>query len=495
MTGNGSARSVDDPRPDEGPRAIDLLVVHAYVVTMDPARRVWADGAIAIAGRDIVDIGPTGVLTKRYLPKRAIDAAGGLVHPGFVECHTHATYHIERGGFGDTISYDKLEPWFDVPYLNAVDDDAEHAAAMLSTLEMVGNGTTCFLEAGTAYEPATVADAAATVGIRALVADPWLWDVTDNPDGYNALPLSRAPVSTERALGILGNELRRNSDPDALVRAHVAIQGMGTASDQLEIAAKQAADAAGTVLNQHQSYYQVDVETDDRRYGKHALVHLNDIGVLGPNCTMAHMNILRDDEIDLVRQSGLSVVWCPAGSMLWAVGGTLTGLHAELYKSGTNVALGSDSSNWSNSFDIGTQGFLAVLTARERYSDRAALVAEDALVMATLNGARAAGLGHRIGSLEVGKRADLVVRANDVPEAFPLTDPVSNLVYSARSKTVHTVVIDGRVVLESRQSTMVDRREVFASVQASVARVFDRMGYRFAPKWPPLGGEHEGTGS
>jgi cytosine/adenosine deaminase-related metal-dependent hydrolase len=107
--------------------------------------------------------------------------------------------------------------------------------------------------------------------------------------------------------------------------------------------------------------------------------------------------------------------------------------------------------------------------------------------MATVNGARAAGLKDRIGSLEVGKRADLVIRANDVPEAFPLTDPVSNLVFSARSKTVHTVVIDGRVVFEGRQSTMVDREEVFAAVQASVARVFDRMGYRFDPKWPPLG--------
>jgi len=493
MTQNLDGRGSGNSQPVGGPQPVDLLIRNAYVVTMDPTRRVFADGAVAISDHCIVDIGATTTLAPKFIPTRTIDAAGGLVHPGFVECHTHATYHIERGAFGDTISYEELTPWFDVPYLNAVDDDAENAAAMLSSLEMVGNGTTCFLEAGTAYEPSAVADAANAVGIRGLVADPWLWDVSDNSDGYNALPLSRAPVSTDRALALLGKELQRNSHPDALVGAHVAIQGMGTASDELEIAAKQTADAAGTILNQHQSYYQVDVETDDRRYGKHALVHLGEIGVLGQNCTFAHMNMIRDDEVDLILQSGLSMVWCPAGSMLWGVGGTMTGRHAELYKRGVNVALGSDSANWSNSFDLGIQGYLAVLTARERYSDRTVLVAEDALAMATVNGARAAGLNDRIGSLEVGKRADLVIRANDVPEAFPLTDPVSNLVFSARSKTVHTVVIDGRIVFEGRQSTMVDREEVFAAVQTSVARVFDRMGYRFDPKWPALRAQAQGA--
>ena len=106
--------------------------------------------------------------------------------------------------------------------------------------------------------------------------------------------------------------------------------------------------------------------------------------------------------------------------------------------------------------------------------------------MATINGAKAAGLDHRVGSIEPGKRADVVIRANDVPEAYPLTDPVSQVVFSARAKSVHTVLIDGRVVLEARRATRVDPAEVFAGVEASVKGVFDRMGYRFAPKWPPV---------
>ncbi len=437
------------PSPTQRESA-DIIVKNGYVVTMDDERTIYPDGAVAIRGRDILAVGPTRAVLGRYSAARAIDAGGAVVHPGFIECHTHVTFHLARGAFGDTMSFHDVEPCFFVPFLNAIDDDDEYAGALLACLEMVGNGTTCFLEAGTAHSPAAVAAAAEAIGMRGLVADPWLWDATDNGEGYNALPLDRGPAGLDRALGLLGNELKRNRDPHALVRGHIAIQGMGSASDELERAAKAAADAGGTVLNQHQSYYRVDAETDDLRHGAHPLVHLEEIGVLGDNCVFAHMNVLREDEVEPVVRSGMSVAWCPGASMMWAVGGTIHGRHAELYQRGVNVALGSDSSNWGTRFDIGLQGYLAVLTAREKLGDRAALVAEDALAMATINGARAVGLADRIGSLEVGKRADIVVRANDVPEAYPLTDPISQLVYSTRSSSVHTVIIDGRAVLEAR---------------------------------------------
>ena len=351
---------------------------------------------------------------------------------------------------------------------------------------MVGNGTTCFIEAGTAYSPGAVADAAIAFGMRGLVADPFLWDAAETPGGFNAYRLERAPASTERALRLLGTELKRNVDPHALIGGHIAIAGMGTATDELELAAKAAADAGGTVFNQHQSYYHVDTETDDKRHGCHAIVHLEDIGVLDKNCLFAHMNVIRDDEVAPIVRSGLSIAWCPAGSMLWGVGGTFGGRHAELYNRGVNIALGSDSANWANRFDLGLQGYLAVLTAREKFGNRVVLAAEDALAMATINGAKAIGLDKQIGSLEPGKRADIVIRANDIAEAFPLTDPISQLVYSTGSKSVHTVLIDGRVVLDARRPTRLDAELIFRSVQSSVARIFDRMGYQFKPKWAPV---------
>jgi len=467
------------------PQPVDLVILHGYVVTMDPHRRVFADGAVAVSGRDIVAVGPMAEVVANYHAGRVIDARGGVVHPGFVECHTHVTYHLARGAFGDTCSYAEIGSTTELDFVNAIDDEGEYASTLLACLEMVGNGTTCFIEAGTAYSPAAVAAAAEAFGMRGLVADPFLWDALETPGGYNAYRLDRAPASTERALRLLGSELHRNRDPDALVRGHVAIAGMGTATDELERAAKAAADAAGCVFNQHQSYYRVDTETDDLRHGRHALLHLEELGVLGDNCLFAHMNVIRDDEVQPVLNSGLSIAWCPAGSMLWGVGGTFHGRHAELYGRGVNIALGSDSANWSNRFDLGLQGYLALLATRERFGSRTVLAAEDALAMATINGAKAVGLAHRIGSLEVGKRADLVIRANDIPEAYPLTDPVLQLVYSTGAKSVHTVLIDGRVVLEGRQPTRVDAGAVFAGVQSSVKRIFDRMGFTYQPKWKP----------
>ena len=138
----------------------DLVVAHGYVVTMDEGRRIFTDGAVAIAGRDIVAVGPTADVLQEVEATRVIDAGGAIVHPGFVECHTHVTFHLARGAFGDTMTFQDVEPCFFVPFLNAVDDEAEHAASQLACLEMIGNGTTCFLEAGTAHSPAAVAAAA-----------------------------------------------------------------------------------------------------------------------------------------------------------------------------------------------------------------------------------------------------------------------------------------------------------------------------------------------
>ena len=143
---------------------------------------------------------------------------------------------------------------------------------------------------------------------------------------------------------------------------------------------------------------------------------------------------------------------------------------------GVNVAFGSDSANWSGRFDLGTVGFLALLTQRERTQDRSALTAEDVLAMATINGARAAGLSESVGSLEPGKKADLVIRRNDVPEAQPDLDPVQAAVCSARAKTIGTVIVDGRVVVEEGRSVRVDEDAVYAKARTSARRVLDKMG-------------------
>ncbi len=464
------------------PAPVDLLVRHAYVITMDDAGTLIPDGAIAIVGRDIRAVGPDAEVAGSVAPARVIDAAGAPVHPGLVETHLHASYQLYRGAVPDLIREVDVFPTIEHQFYEVVTPEEEELGCLLSSLEMIRNGTTCFLEAGTILEPEAGARAARTVGIRAVLGDAC---ILDQPAGYaqgkearEPSPfISRAPRDLDDAVARLGGELRRNDDPDALVRGHVAVLGLGTASEALLLEAKRVADAGGVVLNVHHAYSLADHAADRARYGRDPLLHLASIGVLDRNTTLGHANHLTDAECDALLEREASVAWVPAGSMMWGHGGTLHGRHAELWRRGGNIGLGSDSANWSNSFDLFRQANLAVLTARDAHEDRTYLLAEDVLRMATRGGARAAGLEDRIGSIEPGKRADLVLHTLDRPELRPVTDMIRNLVYAAGSKSVRTVIVDGRVVLDDGQFPYLDEPALLARIDVAAQALLGRMGY------------------
>lgn len=474
-----------------------LLVRHAYLITMDDADRIIADGALAV-GEDgqILALGPDAEIAAGHEAPREIDAGGAPVHPGFVESHLHASFHIYRGALPDQMLEADAFDVFEGPFYNAITDEDEYLSVLLACIEMVRNGTTCFMEAGTVLNPDMAARAAKEVGVRAVLGDAFIWD---QPQGlamgkadHDACPgcatkaqlhnlLDRAPKTREEALATLGTQLARNSDPEALVTGHVAVLGLGTASEELMMAAKHKADEAGVVLNIHQSYSPADTLADRTRFGGDPLLHLDDIGFLSRNVTLAHANHLTDAECEVVLARGSSIAWAPAASMMWGHGSSLHGRHAELWRRGGNIALGSDSPNWSNDFDLWRQASLAVLSARDVAMSRTHLVAEDGLWMATRAGARAVGMEARIGRLAPGYRADIVIHTLDRPEMVPSTDMVRNLFYASRSKSVHSVIINGRVVLDAGRMTSVDERAVFAAVRGASADLFRRMEYRVVP--------------
>lgn len=462
--------------------AVDLLIRNGFLVTMDGERRVLPHGSVGIAGGRIVSIGPDAEVAADTSNAQTIDAGGGVVHPGLIDSHMHVAHHVLRAAESDTMPYAE-QAAFHTEFWDLAREDDEYAGAALACLEMARNGTTYFFEAGTVLEPDSAAAAAEAVGMRASLADPFLWDV----GGYSPdVPsLKRAPPDLKRALNLLGTELKRNTAADSLVRGHVAIVGMGACSDELELAAKACADENGVVLTRHQSYNRDDTGMDDERFGRHPLLHYADLGTLGPTCTFAHMNFVRPDEIDAILDSGLSIVWCPSASMLFGLGATIRGTHLELYDRGVNIALGCDAINSALSFDLGLQGFLAVLTAREKTEQRDALMAEDVMEMMTLNGAQAIGETGRLGSLEVGKCADLVIRRTDLPESQPVTDPIQSLVYGALSKSVDTVIVNGEIIVRDGHSTRVDEAAIYARAGESAARVLSGISRFTPPRWRP----------
>ena len=473
--------------------AVDLLVRHGYLITMDAERRLIEDGAVAIKAGRIVAIGSDREIATRFTATREVDAEGAPVHPGFVECHMHASFQLYRGVLPDHLAESDAFDSVEAHFYNTVTDEEEYLAVLLSCLEMVRNGTTCFLEAGTILSPDAAARAAELVGIRAILADPFIWDqpqgfaqgkVEETADDCRACAshgrvkqqLVRAPKSRAEALAIMGRELARNTESDALVTGHVAILGLGTASEDLMLAAKACADKAGVVLNLHQSYSPADTAADRQRFGKDPLIHLKEIGFLDRNITFGHGNHFTDAECDALIETGASIAWAPAASMMWGHGSTVHGRHAEIWRRGGNIALGSDSANWSNDFDLWRQASLAVMSAREAHEDRTYLVAEDGLEMATLGGAVATGMSDRIGSLEPGKLADIVIHTLDRPELVPVTNMIRGLFYAARSKSVHTVIINGRIVLERGVFAGLRERELLKEIGRASAHLLQRMG-------------------
>jgi 5-methylthioadenosine/S-adenosylhomocysteine deaminase len=483
----GGAAAPDLVSAVDGGAAVDLLIRHGFVITSDGDGRVITDGAVAVTGRRIVDVGDDAVLAGRYAARRTIDAAGAPVHPGLVDTHLHASFHIFRGAVPDHVSESEVFDAIERPYYNTVTDEEEYLGVLLASLEMIRNGTTCFLEAGTVLTPSAAAAAAEEVGIRAVIADA---RVMDNPRPERRI--RRSPANLDEALARLGGELRRNADPDALVTGHVAVLGFGTATDELLREGKRLADAAGAVVNMHHAYGVGDTAADRARFGTDPLVHFAETGLLDRNLTLGHANHLTDRECELVLESGASIAWAPAASMLWGHGGTIHGRHAELWRRGANIALGSDSGNWSNDFNLFRQASLAVLTAREAHEDRTVLVAEDVLDMATRSGARAAGLEERTGSIEVGKRADLVIHTLNRPELMPVTDLTRNLVYAAGSRSIRTVIVDGSVILDDGAFVRLDESRLLARINEASQALFRRMGRpvepnRFARRRGPIG--------
>lgn len=465
---------------------VDLLIGHAYVLTVDAEDSVHPDGAIAIRGRDIVAVGADADLRAAYAPAREIDAGGAPAHPGLVETHVHPAYHLYRGVFADDVPEDETFPGFVRAYLDTVTEEEEFLAIQLAAIEMVRNGTTCFVEAGSVFAPDAAARAATGVGIRAVLADPFMMD---RPDGFiwemnaatapaSAPPPSREPQNLEQAIAGLGTQLGRNADPDALITGHIALRGLGTASPDLIAHAKGLAAEHGAILNMHHSYEPADHEGMTRMFGMDPVLGLERLGVLDEGLLLSHANVLSDAEFAAMAAAGTGIAWAPAASMTWGHSVVLRSRHAELWRAGGSVGLGSDSSNWSGVFDIFRQAQLAVLLSRTIAGDRTALTAADALRIATAGGARAVGLGDRIGSLEPGKRADVVIHAPGRPETVPALDPLRNLIYSAGARTVRSVVIDGRVVLDDGRLTGVDEATAFAAVEEAARTMVARTGYR-----------------
>ena len=449
-----------------------ILIEHATVITLDRERRILTDGSILVDGRDIVQVGPARTVRPPRPPARIIDARRRVVLPGFVDTHVHLSEHLSRGLLLDDVPVDRYLPDWLIPLYSVITPEEERVSALLACIEMIRTGTTTFCEAGTLFDVAAVADAVEAVGMRAVLGR-WSWDLATGP----------GPLRQTTADALRHNEAMLESvhgRAGGRIGAWPLLLGFGTCSPALMQGARALAARHGVGWGMMHFASHPSRRTTDRI----PLAELDALGVLTPATKLAHMVYVDDDDIALLARRGVKVSHCPTAGLKHTKGLAAHGRFVEMLDRGVCVSLGGDSGNGSNHFDMLRLMYLVATLYKDARLDVSVMPPERALEMATLRGAEALGLEAAIGSIEPGKRADLVLYDLDVPEWRPLLNPVNNLVYAATGASVRTVVIDGRVVLDEGRLTTLDERVLFEHAEVLARQQIARAGLTIPSKWP-----------
>ncbi len=461
----------------------DILIHNGQVITMDSERRIYRPGAVAITGSRIVEVGADSELRHRFDARKTVDAEDGIVHPGFIDAHNHIVHTSCRGVFGNVHDTGSSPVNF-ADWKAGVTDEDEAAATAMASLEMLRSGFTMFIEPGSLFSTEAGAEAVERVGLRALFAPLYLWDRRESFDAIPSLVssslIARAPVNRDRSLEQLDVELHRNKDPEALVRGYIFVYGLGTASPDLLQAAHICARDNNVPLHLHAGYVPREAEIYRATTGASQLVHLQELGVLDERTVIVHANVLDEAEENAVHETGCQIVWCPAAFFSLGLGRNARFRMAERYRRGIRVSLGADAARDCTPGNT----MLAARYASQTYEDP--LSPGALLEMQTINAAAAAGLDAELGSLESGKRADVVVRSARAAEAYPANNPIHLLALTMGSGSVETVLVNGEVVFSGGHSVRVDETEVYRTVSDSVAERAKRLGIALDPEWPIL---------
>ena len=423
---------------------VDLLVLGGTVLTVDAHDTVVSDGAVAIRDGVIVEVGARSKLERRFRARRSIDARDRLVLPGLVNAHTHAAMTLLRGVRDDVDLMTWLETYMFPLERRFVTREFVRWGARLACWEMIASGTTTFAD-GYFFEE-EVARAVDEAGLRA-VAGEGIFDVP-TPDS------NEAAEGLARAEKFLSDWTGHPRVTPALAPHACYTVSPRTFARTVDLAAR--FDAP---ILTHLSESDGELAMVKQRYGTTPVRHLAALGLLGPSLTAAHCVRVDEEEIALLAAGGVGAVHCPESNMKLASG---VAPVTEMLAAGVRVGLGTDGAASNNDLDmIGEMGS-AARVHKVTALDPTAAPARTVLRMATQGGADALHMGERIGSLEVGKCADLIVLDVSGPNALPLFDPISHVVYSARSDAVQTVVVEGKVLMERRRVRTLDTEAIRA---------------------------------
>lgn len=458
-----------------------MIFENATIITMNPRREIVTHGAVAVTGREIVAVGKRDRIVEQHPEKRRIDCRGNVLLPGLIDTHVHTAQAMLRGCADDLRLLDWLFKRVWVLQGSYTEEDGQ-ASAALCALEMIKSGTTGFIESMLAerYGFDGVAEVIVRSGMRAAIGK----IVMDRPS-YARSEIQMHPGMVEDGETSIRNTVaaydRWHGKGDGRLQVWFGPRTPGGVTPELYDELSRLARERDMGITIHLSEVREDLDyaasQGFRSPAEFALAH----GLLGPRTVLAHF--VWSDEADwrLLAQTGTHVSHNPASNSK-----TATGIApiVPMTASGVNVSLGCDGGPSNNTYDMIRDMRLAAYLAKLREGDAAAAPAEMMLEMATINGARAMGLGDQVGSIEVGKRADLIVVNMDAPHLTPAWDPVSTIVYAATGDDVDTVMIDGRLVMQGRKVLTLDEEAILEDARRRYREVAQRGGLDIRPRWP-----------
>lgn len=438
----------------------DLIITGGLVVTMDEGWTTIQDGAVAVHKGVILAVGPAAELKALYRANETIDAAGHAIMPGLINCHTHAPMTLFRG-LADDLPLDiwlhkhiwPAEAW-------AVKPEMVYWGALLAAAEMIRGGTTLFTDMY--FFEDDIGHAAKQAGIRAVLGEALM----DFPS-----PNSKTPVE-----GLAyTEELLQKWAGDLLVRASVQPHAPYSASADLITRGKELADRYGAIYLSHVAETANEVTELKAKTGQTPPAYLDELGVLDHRTIFAHGTHLCDADIDLLAERGTAIVHCPQSNLKLASGAMRL---PELLAAGVRLGLGTDGAASNNDLNMWGEINSATMLHKLVNNDPTAADARTVVKMATRDGADLLGMGEQLGSLEAGKRADLILINLEQPHLVPLYDIYSHLAYAVNKADVSTVIVEGQVIMRDRQLLTMDEQEILAKASEMAAEIGPRFGVR-----------------
>lgn len=437
----------------------DILISGGFVITMDSSNRTFENGAIAIDGDKIVAVGPTAEVEEKFKAEKEIDASHSAVLPGFVNAHTHNGL---LRGFGEGMPLHQWLKSFIYPKEWVVNEHHAEAAAKLNQFEMIRSGTTCFIDM-TLFEH-KIAEVAAKSGLRANLA-PVLRD-QESSHGESI-------ESTEKVFKEWHNKAERR------IKVWAAPDNPFSCSLELYMKAADFAERHNLNVHTHLAETLDDVLAIQKRYGKRTMRLLDEMHFFRVGIHIAHCVWPTKEEIRILAERGATVSHNPSSNMKLASG---VAPIPELRQMGISVGLGTDSIVCNNNSDMIKEMKAASFLQKVHRFDATCLKAIDVLRMATIDGARCLRLDRDIGSLEVGKKADLILIDLDKPHMQPIfRDPkvgfnvAEQIVYSGCGWDVHTTIVDGEILMEDYVIKTLNEREVFTHAREAAFDLYSKM--------------------